>query len=139
MGGEGNLGRKGDTVTMRLAIDFDGTLAQWAKYPDIGEEVPLAIETCLALQKAGCELYLWTCRAQWPLRDAVVWCEERGLTFVGVNIREDQRSFSPKMDADYFIDDKGFGAPLIRPPGRRPYLDWQRVRDELLHNRKEAA
>ena len=44
-----------------IAVDFDGTIVQF-KYPDIGPEVPYAIETLHILQHLNIDLYLWTCR-----------------------------------------------------------------------------
>lgn len=117
---------------MIIAIDFDGTIAKWALFPDIGEPVPLAIETIKELQteyRAGVVLY--TVRCSEALEKACEWLEGHGIELHGVNVRPGQTeySLSPKIDAELFIDDKAFGCPLISMPGERPYVDWQKVRD----------
>ena len=72
---------------MIIAIDFDGTICQ-NKYPEIGEPMPLAIESIKELQERGHNLILWTCRKGELLDDAVRWCEEHGIPFDLVNEHE---------------------------------------------------
>lgn len=115
---------------MIFAIDFDGTLSKF-KYPDIGEPVPNAIETCLTLQAEGHKLILYTMRDGKELQEAVDWCAERSLKFWGVNKNPAQHNWttSPKIDADLYIDDKAYGVPLFLLDGEKPIVDWSRVLD----------
>ena len=46
---------------MTIAIDFDGTIVEH-RYPEIGREIPFAIETLKRLIKDGHKLILWTVR-----------------------------------------------------------------------------
>lgn len=111
----------------RLAIDFDGTLVLH-HYPEIGPEVPLAMEALRQLQGAGFSLYLWTVRDGESLAAAAAWCAERGVAFKGYNAIPGQRHFtsSPKLNVSLFIDDRGVGCPLLRHKGE-PAVDWAQV------------
>lgn len=115
-----------------IAVDFDGTLAEH-EYPEIGDEVPGAIEWLKTFQQAGAKLILWTMRSDSPengptLTQAVEWCRERGIEFYGVNSNPDQSSWttSPKAYAQAYIDDAAIGCPLRESPryGARVYVDW---------------
>lgn len=131
-----------------LAVDFDGTLCEH-RYPDIGEEVPYAFDWLRKFQKAGVKLILWTMRADsmgalscncFPcneaaknetLTDAVIWCNERGVTFWGVNENPDQCDWtnSYKAYAPVYVDDAAIGCPLVLPVtfGTRPYANWKLI------------
>ena len=69
---------------MTIAVDFDGTIVTH-KYPDIGDEIPFAIDTLKMLMKEQHRVILWTVREGQLLEDAVAWCRERGLEFYAVN------------------------------------------------------
>ena len=105
---------------MIIAVDFDGTIVQH-KYPEIGAEIPFAIETLLALQKEGHQLILWTYRTGDMLFEAVDFCESRGLEFYSVNSNFPEEEFddtiSRKIYADIYIDDRNIGG----------LLDWTEV------------
>ena len=58
---------------MTIAIDFDGTIVEH-RYPEIGREIPFAIETLKRLIKDGHKLILWTVREGELLQEAVDWC-----------------------------------------------------------------
>lgn len=121
---------------LAFAIDFDGTLAEH-KFPDIGKEVPGAVQTCKDLMDAGYTLVLNTMRSREHLDAAKEWCQERGLDFKGWNKHPDQHKFteSPKVYSDVYIDDAALGCPLVFPkPGVRPYVDWTVVRKVLVDN-----
>ena len=45
---------------MIIAVDFDGTIVEH-KYPEIGRELPFAIETLKKLQQERHRLILWKC------------------------------------------------------------------------------
>ena len=44
---------------MIIAVDFDGTIVEH-KYPEIGRELPFAIETLKKLQQERHRLILWS-------------------------------------------------------------------------------
>lgn len=100
--------------TMIIAIDFDGTIVEH-KYPEIGREIPFAIETLKRLQADRHKLILWSVREGRLLDEAVEFCRQRGLEFYAVNRdypeeEKDKNShFSRKLKADLFIDDRNLG------------------------------
>ena len=69
---------------MLIAVDFDGTIVRH-RYPDIGEEIPFAVETLKMLVEERHRLILWTVREGQLLDDAVEWCRKRGLEFYAIN------------------------------------------------------
>ena len=69
---------------MIIAVDFDGTIVEH-KYPEIGRELPFAIETLKKLQQERHRLVLWSVREGELLQEAVDFCRERGLEFYAVN------------------------------------------------------
>lgn len=95
-----------------LAIDFDGTIVEDA-YPNIGKPQLFAFETLKRLQSDGHRLILWTYRDGKKLLEAVVFCKENGIEFYAVNKSFPEEQFSkdrsPKIHADYFIDDRNIG------------------------------
>lgn len=101
---------------MTIAVDFDGTIVEH-RYPEIGREMPFAIDTLKMLQKEGHRLILWSVREGKLLDDAVAFCRERGLEFYSVNSnyteeQPDHQHFSRKLKADIFIDDRNLGGML---------------------------
>ena len=98
---------------MVIAVDFDGTIVEH-KYPAIGRELPFATETFRMLIRDRHKLILWSVRVGRLLDEAVEWCRERGVEFYAVNrdYPEESRehdSFSRKLKADLFIDDRNIG------------------------------
>lgn len=96
-----------------IAVDFDGTIVTH-NYPDIGKEIPFAIETLKMLIKDHHRLILWSVREGDLLQEAVDWCKERGVEFWAVNKdypeeKSDNNNYSRKIKADYFIDDRNIG------------------------------
>ncbi|MCH5178603.1 MAG: hypothetical protein J1F13_02875 [Prevotellaceae bacterium] len=98
---------------MLIAVDFDGTIVEH-KYPQIGREIPFAVDTLKRLIQDGHRLILWTIRHGETLQEAVDWCKERGLEFWSVNsdyaeqdIKVEERS--PKVKCDMYIDDRNVG------------------------------
>ncbi|MBN2693038.1 hydrolase [bacterium] len=100
---------------MRIAVDFDGTIVEHA-YPAIGREMIFAFDTLKELQKKGHLLILWTYRSGDYLKEAVEFCEKRGLKFYAINSSYPNEKFdgsiSRKIDADIFIDDRNIGGFL---------------------------
>ncbi|WP_423128331.1 BT0820 family HAD-type phosphatase [Gaoshiqia sp. Z1-71] len=92
-----------------IAVDFDGTIVEH-KYPQIGKELPFAIQTLKMLQQNGHRLILWTCRAGRELEEAVLFCRERGLEFYAINKNYPEESWKPessrKIVADLYLDDR---------------------------------
>jgi len=99
---------------MIIAVDFDGTIVAH-KYPEIGQEVPFAIDTLKMLIKDQHRLILWSVREGALLDEAVEWCRARGVEFYAVNKdypeeeKEKNNHFSRKLKADFFIDDRNVG------------------------------
>lgn len=99
---------------MNIAIDFDGTIVEH-KYPEIGREIPFAIETLKKIQDDGHKLILWSCRTGSLLQEAVDYCKERGLEFYAANLDfpeedvENNLNYSRKLKVDMFIDDRNLG------------------------------
>ena len=92
------------------AVDFDGTLCE-NQWPEIGEPKQKIIDFCIYKREQGHKLILWTCRTAEQTKEAVKWCNDRGLFFHAVNsnlpneiakYNNDPR----KIGADYYIDDK---------------------------------
>lgn len=99
---------------MTIAVDFDGTIVTH-EYPQIGKEIPFAIQTLKMLQQDGHKLILWSVRKDELLEDAVRWCRERGLEFYAVNKEYPEEEmqnnifYSRKLKVDIWIDDRNVG------------------------------
>ena len=114
---------------MVIAVDFDGTIVEH-RYPDIGKELPFAIETLCKLAKEGHRLILWTVREGQLLEDAIEFCRSKGLEFYAVNRdypEEEQGSnahYTRKLKADLWIDDRNLGG----------LPDWGTIYEMVHHN-----
>lgn len=112
-----------------VAVDFDGTLQKWDKYPAVGEEVPNAWNTVKRLIASSHHVIIWTVRDDHlPIRQIL---REQGFfnyKLITVNERPNQHEYSasPKVDADLYIDDKALGCPLVKEGGRT-FVDWYAV------------
>ena len=99
---------------MIIAVDFDGTIVE-NKYPQIGKEIPFAIETLKKLADEQHRLILWTVREGKFLEEAVEFCRKKGLEFYAVNRdypeeeKENNNHYSRKLKADIWIDDRNVG------------------------------
>lgn len=96
---------------MTIAVDFDGTIVEH-KYPEIGKEIPFAIETLKKLQEEFHTLVLWTVREGELLEAAVQYCKNKGLEFHAANKNypeEDVTTAPRKLSVDIFIDDRNLG------------------------------
>lgn len=95
-----------------IAVDFDGTIVE-DDYPRIGRPIIFAFETMKKLQEKGHRLILWTYRRGKALEDAVEFCRQNGIEFYAVNKsfpeEEYDGTYSRKINADIFIDDRNFG------------------------------
>jgi len=101
---------------LKIAVDFDGTLCEYG-FPGIGqqkEQHKILMDTLITLRNNGHKLILWTNRGDndeyKSLTEAVEWCKERGLEFDAINEnlpnQKKLSGYSPKIMADYYIDDK---------------------------------
>lgn len=99
---------------MTIAVDFDGTIVTH-EYPNIGKEIPFAIQTLKLLQKDGHKLILWSVREGKLLNEAVQWCRKRGLEFYAINRdypeeeTNNSNNYSRKLKVDIWIDDRNIG------------------------------
>ena len=99
---------------MVIAVDFDGTIVEH-RYPEIGREIPFAIDTLKMLIADRHKVILWTVREGKLLEDAVEWCREKGVEFYAVNKdypeekKEYNNHFSRKIKAEVWIDDRNLG------------------------------
>ncbi|MCQ2066601.1 MAG: hypothetical protein MJY65_02965 [Bacteroidaceae bacterium] len=98
---------------MTIAVDFDGTIVEH-RYPGIGREKPMAIDTLIRLADDGHKLILWTAREGQLLDDALRFCRERGLSFYAVNSERpddtwERSDVARKIVADMYIDDRNLG------------------------------
>ncbi|UPS45385.1 hypothetical protein M1D30_04210 [Prevotella sp. E15-22] len=127
---------------MTIAVDFDGTIVEH-RYPQIGEEIPFAVETLKMLVQDHHKLILWSVREGELLEEAVNWCKERGLEFYAVNrdypeeTVENNPHFSRKLKADMFIDDRNLGGlPDWGTMYRmiKHHRKWEHLIDEAGHN-----
>ena len=111
-----------------ICIGFDGTIVTH-KYPCIGKDVPEAIETMKAWINSGYRLILYTMRSGVELEEAVRYCADHGVTFWGINENPEQGSWtlSPKVYANFYVDDAAVGVPLIFNKLSRSYVDWKNI------------
>ena len=141
-----------DLSSTIVAVDFDGTCVMH-RFPEIGEEVPGAVDALRALADAGAKIILWTVRSDQRdaigsptdseaadyLAMAVEWFHDRGIGLYGVNRNEQQQTWSssPKAYAHIYIDDAALGCPVINGDEGRPYADWAAISkmlfDELIN------
>lgn len=133
---------------LTIAVDFDGTIVDH-RFPDIGAEVPGAIDWMKRWQEAGARLILWTMRSDDPgdgrfvLTEAVEFCRAKGVEFWGVNSNPEQIGWtsSPKCYAVTYVDDAAFGCPLRVNPrhGGRAFVDWSIVGPRVLQMIQAAS
>ena len=128
-----------------IAVDFDGTCVTH-EFPKIGKEVPSAVRVLKRLVDSNCKIILYTMRADRHkenptktegifdvtgnfLSDAVKWFIDRKIPLYGINENPTQKEWttSPKVFANYYIDDMALGVPLIYPNGERPFVDWDKI------------
>ena len=121
---------------MIVGVDFDGTIVS-ENYPNIGVEIPGALDTIKILRKRGHKVFLYTMRGHSKGRDvlqeAIDWLWNRGIELDGINESPEQFSTSPKQYATLYIDDRQFNAPIRYWRGVKIY-DWRPVADYLVEN-----
>jgi len=118
---------------MIIAVDFDGTVVDH-RFPDVGPDVPGAVNCLQELVANGHKIILWTMRSGVYLAHAVEWYAERGIPLYGVNGNPDQKSWttSPKAYAQVYVDDAAVGCPLITlAKFKRPCVNWPAVMENM--------
>jgi len=116
---------------MTFAVDFDGTVVTH-DYPEVGQNIGAEIVLKKLVEK-GHKICLNTMRCEDKLVDAVQWFKDNDIPLYGVNENPDQKSWtsSPKVFADYYIDDMAIGCPLIIYQDRR-FVDWIQISITLM-------
>lgn len=121
-----------DPCTIKtIAIDFDGTCVEHM-YPSVGQNAPDVVEVLQWLVGSGRLLMLNTVRGDPYLDAAVRWFSKNSIILHSIQIAPGQSTWSnsPKILADLYIDDRAFGAPLIKPVGfSSPVIDWKVVKN----------
>ena len=114
-----------------VAVDFDGTCVT-NEYPRIGKEIGAA-PVLKKMTDKGIKLVLYTMRDGKLLEEAVQWFKDNNIPLYGVNKTPGQYKWtnSPKIFANYYIDDAAIGVPLIFDPGNKPFVDWEKLRPYL--------
>ena len=126
---------------LTIAIDFDGTIVKH-RYPELGEDIPNALEVIKKLQDKGHKIILYTMRSDKEdmetLTDAVVYLKERNIKLYGINQNKSQKHWtdSSKVYANYYIDDAAIGCPLIwEEEEDKPYVNWVKIEEILIQNK----
>ena len=119
-----------------IAVDFDGTCVDF-QFPNVGKDIPGAVDVLKKLVLAGYKIVLWTCREDHPtninkryLTEAVKWFEDNGIKLHGVNqlpfeddiFKQDWGFSSRKLHAAVYVDDKNIGG----------FVGWDNVEKMLL-------
>lgn len=129
---------------MIIAIDFDGTCVTRA-FPDVGRDVPGAVDSLHRLVADGHQLILWTSRSENALKAAVRWFKDRGIPLLGVgrnpvaDVQWAGYGQSPKVYADLYIDDAAVGCPLTQLPGEKHPVVWWASLMQILQQRMETC
>ncbi len=111
---------------MKIYLDFDGTMVLH-RYPDIGEEVPGAVQTVKDLIAAGHEVILNTYRVDIgtaALYKAIEWLKGRGIKMKSYRPWKYHPITFGMIKGDYYIDDFPKDAPLLKSGA----VDWSVVR-----------
>lgn len=111
-----------------VAIDFDGTCVT-NEYPKIGKEIGAA-PVLKEMTENGIKLVLCTMRDGKLLEEAVQWFRDNNIPLYGINKTPGQYKWtsSPKIFANYYIDDAAIGVPLVFDTNNKPFVDWQKLR-----------
>lgn len=86
-------------TNIAIAIDFDNTIFK------NGHITKQAIKYITRFKKYGCKVILWTSRYGIGLTYAINLCNNAGIFFDYVNEYPLRESY-PKINADFYIDDK---------------------------------
>lgn len=116
-----------------IAVDFDGTCVTH-EYPNVGKEIGAA-QVLKRITDAGNKIILFTMRSGKELQDAVNWFKQNNIPLFGINENPEQHTWteSPKPYAHMYIDDAGFGCPLLFNDeiSSRGFVNWQIIESSL--------
>lgn len=93
----------------RVAIDFDNTIAQWKKFPEIGDPIDGVREGLRALKDMGFEIAIHSCRTSTELFknliDRMEQVREIRDYMEGNELPYDEILMADKPLANFYIDD----------------------------------
>jgi len=134
---------------MEICIDFDGTCVTH-EFPKVGKDVG-AVPVLKELVANGHNLILFTMRSNVTnntgfsvevpevlngnfLDDAIEWFVNNEIPLYGIQTNPQQKTWttSPKAYGQLYIDDAALGCPLVHEIGKRPYVCWKTVREQLI-------
>jgi hypothetical protein len=121
-----------------IAVDFDGTVIPEGLYPDGSNHVGLYYAAIILRNwnERGYDIVLNTCREGLSLFNAVKWFKNNDIQLAAVNssprswLWQNEQgilTFSRKVFANIYIDDRGIGVPL----DDEGLLDWFKI-DEMV-------
>jgi hypothetical protein len=117
-----------------IVIDCDGTVMTH-DYPKIGKDIG-AVPVLKELIDNKHQLILFTMRSGKTLNDAVNWFKENEIPLFGIQTNPTQHEWtdSPKAYGQLIIDDAAAFAPLRLDLSysNRPFIDWDKMRNELI-------
>lgn len=127
---EGILEEENPALPKTVAMDLDGTLAQyngWKGEEVIGDLLPGAREAMQSLKDAGTQVIIFTTRGRTDLIKA--WLEKNRVPYDHINQNPDQpKGTSGKILADVYVDDRA-----LHFQG-----DWAKTLNELKHRLQET-
>lgn len=108
-----------------LAVDMDGTLSKLigshnGGAPDLDESSPMkgAVEAIRRFHDRGWRIIIWTVRDDY--KNIKKWLRHYGVPWDYINENPDQPTSSPKIIADYYIDDRAIH-----------FSDWRKVMEKV--------
>jgi hypothetical protein len=121
-----------------IAVDFDGTVIPEGLYPNGSHHTGLyhAVAVLQSWNRKGYDIVLHTCREGLGLHNAIRWFKLHDVELAAVNSSPrswlwqhemNVLTFSRKVFANIYIDDRGIGVPL----DDEGLLDWFKV-DEMV-------
>lgn len=124
---------------MIICVDFDGTCVTH-EFPNTGLDIG-AGPVLKYLYDRGNSIILYTMRDDdkqltfWEMENttlarAILWFISKGIQLYGVNENPNQKDWtsSPKPYANLYIDDAGFGCPLMKSSrSKRPFVNWEEI------------
>lgn len=87
------------------AVDFDGTIVENA-YPRIGKLKPETVDFIKKVHGRGDKVIVWTSRSKKPLINMEKFLKWNKIPYHEINQNSSFKTDSPKIIADYYIDDK---------------------------------
>lgn len=117
-----------------FAIDFDGTIIDEGYYPDVGVPKPNAINVMNRIIENGGRIIIWTCRGGKHQEEAIrIMLNTYRLYDFIINdnyqdVKDAYTHPSPKVLADYYIDDRNIFFKEI---------DWYEIENILFPPQKQ--